>query len=55
MQDWLKKNDLPFHDDAIDLVMKQAQFLRYHELVWLKRDEFKKEMNPERKKIYDAI
>ena len=45
MKDWLKRENLPGGQDAVDMIMDEAEFLRYYEKVWLKKEYFGKEMN----------
>ena len=55
MKEWLKNQKLPGCQDAVDMIVDEAEFLRYHEKVWVKRDYFENGMNEEEKKIYDDL
>ena len=55
MMKWLKNEKLPNSNAAAELVMSEAEFIRYYNLVWKNKDKHLYKMKEDSKKIYDAI
>ena len=52
---WLKDEKLPNTSAAAEMVMDQAEFIKFYNVVWKRRDEYKQRMNEDKRLLYDAI
>ena len=55
MVKWLKKENLPASNEAAEMLMNEAEFIHYQNVVWMKRQKHMIKIDPEKKKVYDAI
>ena len=49
---WLKKEKLPHSHEAVEMLMNEAEFIRFYNEVWVKRDHHMKPMNEQKHQIY---
>ena len=45
MMEWLKGEKLPNTSAAAEMVMDEAQFIKFYNIVWKRRDEHMRGMN----------
>ena len=55
MMEWLKGEKLPNTSAAAEMLMDEAEFIKFYNMVWKKRGEHMKGMSKGNKLLYDAI
>ena len=55
MMNWLEKEKLPANSEAAEMLMNEAEFVRFQNLIWMHKDKYRNPVPENVKEIYDGI